>query len=70
MISKESRVEMAEAEKIIEKLNALSGHFEPEMYRVVLKDLIPEYQSVAGNNNVVNYQSGKKINQYELQNQN
>ena len=70
MISKESSVDMAEAQKIIEKLNALSGHFEPEMYRVVLKDLIPEYQSVAGNNNVVNYQSGKKINQYELQNQN
>jgi FlaA1/EpsC-like NDP-sugar epimerase len=70
MISKESVVEMQQALKIIDKLNALSGHFVPEMYRVVLKDLIPEYQSVAGNNKVVNYQTGKKINQYELQNPN
>ena len=68
MISKESMVELQEAENIISKLRSLEGFYEPELFRVVIKDLIPEYQSVAGNSKVVNFKTGKKINQYKYQN--
>jgi FlaA1/EpsC-like NDP-sugar epimerase len=68
MISKESMVQLQEAENIIAKLKSLEGFYEPELFRVVIKDLIPEYQSVAGNTKVVNFTTGKKINQYKYQN--
>ena len=68
MISKESMVQLQEAEHIIAKLKSLEGFYEPELFRVVIKDLIPEYQSVAGNTKVVNFTTGKKINQYKYQN--
>lgn len=68
MISKESMVQLQEAENIISKLKSLEGFYEPELFRVVIKDLIPEYQSVAGNSKVVNFTTGKKINQYKYQN--
>jgi FlaA1/EpsC-like NDP-sugar epimerase len=68
MISAENIVEFGQATNIIEKLKSLDGYYEPELYRVLLKDLIPEYQSVAGNNKVVNYKIGNKINQYKFQN--
>jgi FlaA1/EpsC-like NDP-sugar epimerase len=68
MISKESMVQLREAENIISKLKSLEGFYEPELFRVVIKDLIPEYQSVAGNSKVVNFTTGKKINQYKYQN--
>jgi len=68
MISAENIVEFSQAMNIIEKLKSLDGYYEPELYRVLLKDLIPEYQSVAGNNKVLNYKIGNKINQYKFQN--
>lgn len=68
MISKESMVELQAAENIISKLKSLEGFYEPELFRVVIKDLIPEYQSVAGNSKVVNFTTGKKVNQYKYQN--
>jgi len=68
MISKESMVQLQEAENIIAKLKSLEGFYQPELFRVVIKDLIPEYQSVAGNTKVVNFTTGKKINQYKYQN--
>ena len=68
MISKESRHHMSEAENIISKLQALENFYEPELFRVVIKDLLPEFQSVAGNSKVVNFRSGNRINQYNYQN--
>jgi hypothetical protein len=47
---------------------ALENFYEPELFRVVIKDLIPEFQPVAGNSKVVNFRSGKRINQYNYQN--
>ena len=68
MISNENNFQFSEAERIIEKLKSLEGFYEPEMFRVVIKDLLPEFQSVAGNNKVVNFRAGRKINQYKYQN--
>lgn len=68
MISKESVHQMSEVDVIMEKLKTLENYYEPEMFRVVIKDLLPEFKSVAGNNKVVNFHSGKKINEYKFQN--
>ena len=68
MISKEVIHHISEAENIIAKLKALENFYEPELYRVVIKDLLPEFQSVAGDSKVVNFRSGKRINQYNYQN--
>lgn len=68
MISKESLHHMSEAENIITKLQALENFYEPELFRVVIKDLLPEFQTVAGNSKVVNFRAGKRINQYNYQN--
>jgi FlaA1/EpsC-like NDP-sugar epimerase len=68
MISAESIHHVSEAENIINKLMALENFYEAELFRVVIKDLIPEFQSVAGNSKVVNFRSGKRINQYNYQN--
>lgn len=68
MISKECLHHMSEAENIISKLQALENFYEPELFRVVIKDLLPEFQSVAGNSKVVNFRSGNRINQYNYQN--
>jgi len=68
MISKESIHEMSEVDVILEKLKKLENYYDPEMFRVVIKDLLPEFKSVAGNSKVVNFHSGKKINEYKFQN--
>lgn len=68
MISKETFHNMAEAEKIISKLQSLEGFHEPAMYRVMIKELLPEFISVAGDEKTVNFQSGNKISQYNYQN--
>ncbi len=68
MISKESQHDITEAENIITKLKSLENFYDPELFRVMIKDLLPEFQSVAGNSKVVNFRSGKRINQYNYQN--
>ncbi|HAN65880.1 MAG TPA: hypothetical protein DCQ34_06255 [Chitinophagaceae bacterium] len=69
MISKENKQKMAEAERIIGRLQTLENFYEPEMYRVMIKELIPEYQSVAGDAKVVNFVTGKqRLAQYNYQN--
>ena len=68
MISKESQHDITEAENIIAKLKSLENFYDPELFRVMIKDLLPEFQSVAGNSKVVNFRSGKRINQYNYQN--
>ncbi len=69
MISTENKVDFSEAEKIINKLNKLNGHHKPELYREVIKDLLPEYQTVPGNQKMISYTKGKKsFNQYTIQN--
>ena len=68
MISKEAIHNIAEAETIISKLQALENFYEPELFRMVIKELLPEYQSVTADGKVVNFRSGKRINQYNYQN--
>ena len=70
MISKEAIHNMSEAENILSKLKALENFFEPELFRVVIKDLLPEFKSVAGNidQKTLNFNTGNKINQYKYQN--
>jgi FlaA1/EpsC-like NDP-sugar epimerase len=68
MISKEIKVPLIEAENIVEKLMTLEGFYEPELFRIVIKDLLPEYQITEGNNKVVNLSTAKKTNKYKFQN--
>jgi FlaA1/EpsC-like NDP-sugar epimerase len=68
MISKEIKVPLIEAENIVEKLMTLEGFYEPEFFRIVIKDLLPEYQITEGNNKVVKLSEAKKKNQYKFQN--
>jgi hypothetical protein len=68
MISKEIKVPLVEAENIVEKLMSLEGFYEPELFRIVIKDLLPEYQITEGNNKVVKLSGAKKTNQYKFQN--
>ena len=48
MISNENIQSLAEAEKIINRLRTLDGFHEPDLYRVMIKELLPEYRSVTG----------------------
>ena len=68
MISKESVHLLPEAKLIIEKLKNLQGIFQPELYRIVIKELLPEFKSVSGNSNIVNFNTGNKIPTYQFQN--
>ena len=68
MISKESIHNISEAENIIGKLQGLENYYEPELFKMVIKELLPEYQSVTADGKVVNFRSGKRINQYNYQN--
>ncbi len=68
MISKETIHDIAEAENIINKLTTLENYYDPELFRVVIKELLPEYQSVMADGKVVNFRSGNRINQYNYQN--
>lgn len=60
MISKENKVAIAEAENIIEKLKSLDGFYDPDLFRVVIKDLIPEYQITSGSSKIINMVAAKK----------
>lgn len=59
MISKESIVHISESQNIIDKLKALEGLYDPGMYRMVIRDLIPEYISEPGSSKVVKINAGK-----------
>ncbi len=70
MISSENIVHLSQAEVIIDRLRTLDGCYEPEIYRVIIKELIPEYQPVAGSQGLtVQFNPiTDKINQYNYQN--
>ncbi len=68
MISKETVHNIKEAENIISKLQSLENFYDPEVFKMVIKELLPEYQSVMADGKVVNFRSGKRINQYNYQN--
>jgi FlaA1/EpsC-like NDP-sugar epimerase len=68
MISAENKVTQSDADFIIDKLKSLEGFYEPELFRDLIKELLPEFQSVKGNSKVENFVTGNKINQYKLQN--
>jgi FlaA1/EpsC-like NDP-sugar epimerase len=70
MISTENKIEYSEAKRILDKLETLNGHHDPAMFRQVIKELLPEYQFVSGNQQMVNYKTGNNnnYNQYTFQN--
>lgn len=69
MISTENKVDFSEAEKIILTLNSLNGHHNPELYREAIKNLLPEYHTVSGNQKIISYPKGKNtINNTTIQN--
>jgi FlaA1/EpsC-like NDP-sugar epimerase len=69
MISAENKVEFITAQRIIEKLSELNGHHKPELYREVIKELLPEFQTVSGNQTIISYPKGKStFNKYTIQN--
>jgi hypothetical protein len=59
---------LAEAQNIIERLQTLRGIYEPELYRILIKELVPEYKSVAGNSKIINFNTGKILSNYNFQN--
>jgi len=68
MISAENKVTQSDADFIIDKLKSLEGFYEPELFRDLIKELLPEFQSVKGNSKNENFITGNKINQYKFQN--
>ncbi len=68
MISKESSHDISEAEQIISKLQSLSNIYDPELYKIVIKDLLPNYLSTMIESKVINITSGKKFSEYNYQN--
>jgi FlaA1/EpsC-like NDP-sugar epimerase len=68
MISAENKVDQSEADFIIEKLKSLDGFYEPELYRDLISELLPEFQSLTTSVQNENYKTDNKINQYNLQN--
>jgi len=68
MISAENKVTQSDADFIIDKLKSLEGFYEPELFRDLIKELLPEYQSVKGNSKNENFVTSNKINQYKFQN--
>jgi FlaA1/EpsC-like NDP-sugar epimerase len=68
MISAENKVIQSDADFIIEKLKSLEGFYEPELFRDLISELLPEFHSVKGNAQNENHIEGNKIHQYNFQN--
>ena len=68
MISSENKVTQSDADLIINKLKSLEGIYEPELFRDIISELLPEFQSVKVNHQNENLITGNKINQYKFQN--
>ena len=45
MISKQNKRDASDALYIIEKLQPLEGFYDPSLYQIIIKELIPEYQN-------------------------
>lgn len=63
MISNENVVPFEEAQQIIEKLKSLDGLYQADLYRVVLKDLLPEFQVKEINSKLINFTTRKQISE-------
>ena len=68
MISQEQKHEMDEVNEIINSLKKLESFYDSEMYKLMIKKLLPEFKSINNNDNIVNFYSGNKINEYKFQN--
>jgi len=68
MISAENKVIQSDADLIIKKLKSLEGFYEPELFRDLISQLLPEFNSVKGNPQYKNHLAGNNINQYKFQN--
>jgi FlaA1/EpsC-like NDP-sugar epimerase len=68
MISAEKGFHHSEAENIIKQLKTLEKSYEPELFRIVIKNLIPEYQYFMDTNNTfINFKAQKNISKYKFQ---
>jgi FlaA1/EpsC-like NDP-sugar epimerase len=57
MISKEPSKNAAEAKNIIEKLQSLEGFYDPELYQMIIKSLLPEYQNNLAGSKQITFQA-------------
>ena len=48
MISRERKHDIADAEKIIYKLQALDNFYEPALFQKIISEILPEYQPAIG----------------------
>jgi len=69
MISGEKGFSQSEAENIIKQLKTLDKCYEPELFRINIKNLIPEYKYFMDTNNTfINFNTKKKLSNYKFQN--
>ena len=69
MISKESPCDFSDAENIISKLQSLASVYDPELYKIVIKDLLPNFRTTLVEGKLINITSpGKKMSEYNYQN--
>ena len=67
MISKERVHSSEELEEIITNLKTLEGYYNPEQYKMMIKKLLPEYQSLTENVVQENFMNNNKIVEYNFQ---
>lgn len=69
MISGEKGFPQTEAENIIKQLKTLEKCYEPELFRIIIKNLLPEYKYfIDTNNTFLNFKTKKKLSNYKFQN--
>lgn len=67
MISKKNGYDSALSNTIIVKLASLKGHYQPELYRELIKELIPEYNYVNVNDKLINFNGANFVEHQETQ---
>lgn len=68
MISNEGNYTSIDAHNIIQSLNSLNGYYEPDMYRTILKQLLPEYKKVTLSDIFSNFNVKTDTTDYKFQN--
>lgn len=63
LISNENVVPFEEAQQIIEKLKSLDGLYQSDLYRVVIKDLLPEFQIKEMTSKLINFTTRKQVSE-------
>jgi len=67
MISKKNGYDSALSNTIIEKLTSLKGQYQPELYRELIKELMPEYNYFNGNDKLSTFNSINIAKDHKIQ---